>query len=351
MKDTIIQLQTEALAAIAAATTVDALAEVQQRYTGRKEGRLTAILKQMKDFSDEEKREVGPRANAARIAIEEAIQRREDELQEMQAAQDIDLTLPGIRPQRGTLHIMTQVMDDLLEVFEQLGFMVAEGPELESEYYNFEALNIPESHPARDIQDTFFIKSQIERTGAEERRDYGQDKWVMRTHTSPMQIRMMEEHGAPIRLVIPGRVFRNEATDATHDHTFYQLEGLVVDKGIAIGHLLWFLTEVMKQYYQKDVTVRLRPGYFPFVEPGYEIDLSCVFCDGAGCPVCKKTGWIEMGGSGMVHPSVLRAGGIDPEEYTGFAFGLGISRIPMLKYGIDDIRRIHQNDLSVLKQF
>jgi phenylalanyl-tRNA synthetase alpha chain len=348
MKDIVQKIQEETIVAIEKAASLIDIQEIRTRVLGRKDSALGNLLKDLKDLSAEVKREMGPLLNTARDIIEEALQTKTAELEEAKEAEGLDLTLPGIAPTRGALHPMTQVMNEMVDIFREFGFMVHEGPELDSEMYNFEALNIKESHPARDMQDTFFIETPITRL---EKRDLTDSKWVMRTHTSNMQVRIMEEHEPPIRCIIPGRVFRNEATDATHDHTFYQLEGFVVDKDISVGQLLWMLQEVLRAFYKKDITLRLRPGYFPFVEPGYEVDMSCVFCDQKGCGICKKTGWIEMAGSGMVHPEVFKAAGYPDGKYTGFAFGLGMSRIAMLKYGINDIRLMHENSFEFLNQF
>jgi phenylalanyl-tRNA synthetase alpha chain len=256
-----------------------------------------------------------------------------------QEKKPIDVTMDAGGRQIGHLHPMTQLIKDLEKLFSSMGFMVLDGPELESDYYNFEALNIPAWHPARDSQDTFYVEGSKD------------EKLLLRTHTSPVQIRAMQKYGAPLRCVVPGRVFRNEATDASHEHTFYQIEGLMVDENISIANLIAVMKEMVKGIYGKELNVRLRPGYFPFVEPGFELDIACSFCNGKGCPVCKHTGWIEMGGSGLVHPKVLAHGGIDPKKYTGFAFGMGITRLLMLKHGIDDIRQIMGGDLRFIKQF
>jgi phenylalanyl-tRNA synthetase alpha chain len=248
-----------------------------------------------------------------------------------------DPTLPGEKIESGHLHPLTLVMRDLEKVFKSMGFMILEGPELESDYYNFEALNIPKTHPARDMQDTFYID--------------GHPDLVMRTQTSNMQVRAMEKYGAPLRCAVIGATYRNEATDMSHEHSFHQIEGLMVDEKISLANLKAVLEEMLSGIYQQDVRVRIRPGYFPFVEPGLEVDMSCTFCKGKGCSVCKKTGWVEMLGAGLVHPNVLKHGGIDPKKYQGFAFGTGIERLTMLKYGINDIRLFHSGDLHFLKQF
>ncbi|MFH1326251.1 MAG: phenylalanine--tRNA ligase subunit alpha [Candidatus Falkowbacteria bacterium] len=259
-----------------------------------------------------------------------------------------DVTLPGEKIVSGHLHPLTLVQRDLEKIFKSMGFMILEGPELESDYYNFEALNIPKTHPARDMQDTFYVKSQID---TNQKQISTNTNLVMRTHTSNVQVRAMEKYGAPMRAVALGRIFRNEATDASHEHTFHQIEGIMIDENISLANLAAVLKEMFVGLYQQEVNIRMRPGYFPFVEPGLEIEMSCVFCQGKGCSVCKKTGWVEMLGAGLVHPNVLRAGKIDPDKYQGFAFGTGIERLAMLKYGIDDIRLFNSGDLHFLTQF
>ena len=319
------------------------LEELEQEYFGRKSGSFTAIAKEMKSLSADVKKEVGQLMNDVRTNLKEAIETKRTELQreamgKIAEEEAIDVTQPQLpKKERGNIHPMAQVEMELSELFQSMGFTVLDGPELESDYFNFEALNIPESHPARDSQDTFFIKDHPE--------------WVMRTHTSPVQVRALREHGAPIRAVVPGRVFRNESTDGSHEHTFYQLEGLVVDKDISIADLIGVMKGLLKGILKKDVEVRLRPGYFPFVEPGFELDMACQVCNGPGCGACKQSGWVEMIPCGLVHPEVIKAGGLDPEEYSGFAFGLGSMRLVMQKYGIEDIRHFQSGDLRFLKQF
>ncbi|MFH1030940.1 MAG: phenylalanine--tRNA ligase subunit alpha, partial [bacterium] len=242
-----------------------------------------------------------------------------------------------------------QVQNEIEDIFRSMGFMVLDGPELESEYYNFEALNIPSWHPARDMQDTFYVESRIK--NQELRIKKGEERLVMRTQTSAVQVRGMQKYGAPIKAIVPGRCFRNEATDASHEHTFYQVEGLMVGEGISLSNLFAISNKFLSKIFGKNIKNRFRPGYFPFVEPGLEMDLECVFCGGKGCRICKYTGWIEFSGAGMVHPNVLIAGGIDPSKYSGFAFGFGITRLVMMKYGIDDIRSLLSGDLRFLKQF
>ncbi|MFA5995292.1 MAG: phenylalanine--tRNA ligase subunit alpha [Patescibacteria group bacterium] len=327
-----------------------AIVACEQKYFSRKTGLLTQLLKGVKDLPVAQRKEFGEQANLLRHRLETQLATLKTACASGNITKQADLTLPGILPNIGHLHPLTQVAEELMDIFVAMGFMVYEGPELDNEFYNFEALNIPASHPARDIQDTFFIKTPIIRQ--QDKMKFAKDsKWVMRTHTSNMQVRMMQKFKPPLRCIIPGRVFRNEATDASHEHTFYQLEGFIVDENVSIGQLIWTLREIFRKFYKQEVKIRLRPGYFPFTEPSYEPDMSCTFCDQKGCKVCKYTGWVEMGGSGMIHPNVLKAAGYPAGKYTGFAFGMGINRLAMLKYDIDDGRRFMENDLRFLKQF
>ncbi len=253
---------------------------------------------------------------------------------EQEKKEAIDVTFPS-KPLGGSLHPITQVQYELIEIFRSLGFAVLRGPEAELDYYNFEALNIPSSHPARDMQDTFFLSADQ----------------VMRTHTSPVQVRAMEEYGAPLRAIVPGRVFRNEALDASHEHTFYQLEGMMIDENLTVSNLLGVMKLLLREMFGRDIKVRLRPGYFPFVEPGFELDAECSICAGSGCSVCKHSGWVELIPCGMIHPKVLEYGKIDTSKYNGWAFGMGLSRMVMMKYKIDDIRLMQSGDLRFLAQF
>jgi len=315
--------------------------KIENKYFSRKSGELAKLLKDIKDVSEDLRPKLGSLANEVKEEISQALAQKKADLgmeSEQELERDfIDVTLEIEKYKLGHLHPLTQVQNGLEDIFKSMGFMILDGPELESDYYNFEALNIPAWHPARDIQDTFYIESK--------------DNLLLRTHTSPVQIRAMQKYGAPLRGVVPGRVFRNEATDASHDHTFYQLEGLMIDKDIAITHLVAVMKEMLSAIFKKEVKVRLRPGYFPFVEPGFELDFGCLICHGKGCSICKNTGWIEFVGSGLVHPNVLKAGGIDPQKWSGFAFGLGLTRLVMMKYGIDDIRLMQSGDLRFLNQF
>ncbi|MCX6785363.1 MAG: phenylalanine--tRNA ligase subunit alpha [Candidatus Komeilibacteria bacterium] len=339
MENQIKKLKDEAIKEIKQSKALAALKKLEVKYLGRK-GELTKVLRGLHDLAEEQKPKIGQLANEVKTELEQLIKNIQIELEAgggVQTSQPIDLTLPGQKYPLGHLHPLTIVQRQLEEIFSRMGFMVLEGPELESEYYNFESLNIPASHPARDMQDTFYIKDQ--------------PGWLLRTQTSNQQVRTMEKYGAPLRAIFSGRVFRREATDASHDSAFYQLEGLMIDKDISIAHLITAMKTMLKGIFKKDVKVRLRPGYFSFVEPGFEVDVSCLLCDGKGCGVCKKTGWVEMIGAGLVHPKVLAAGGLDPKIWSGFAFGMGINRLVMLKYGIDDIRLFMSGDLRFLEQF
>lgn len=305
-----------------------------------KKGELTAVLKQMGKLSAEERPVIGQLANEVRAAIEAEVTKREAQLKELETArrlesEKIDVTMPGKPCEMGHKHPLSIVLDEVKDIFMGMGFDIAEGPEVELDYYNFEALNIPKNHPARDTQDTFYISDNI----------------VLRTQTSPVQIRVMEKQEPPIRIIAPGRVYRSDAVDATHSPLFHQIEGLVVDKGITMADLKGTLEAFAKRLYGEDTKIRLRPHHFPFTEPSCEIDVSCFRCGGKGCPMCKGEGWIEILGGGMVHPKVLKTGGIDPEEYSGFAFGVGLERLVMFRFNIDDMRLLYENDMRFLSQF
>jgi phenylalanyl-tRNA synthetase alpha chain len=339
MQDAIQELETGALARIEAAQTADELEAVRVDVLGRK-GALNEISKGMGKLAPEEKKAVGQSLNAAKQKLEAAYEARKqrfenDALNARLDAEWLDLTLPAPPPRRGHLHPITRIQRELENLFVSLGFAVLDGPEVEDEYHNFDALNIPPEHPARDMQDTFWL-------------DGGN---LLRTHTSPVQVRGMERLGPPLRMIAPGRVFRNESVDASHEHTFYQLEGMMIDREVSVAHLIYFMKTLLAQIFHREVTVRLRPGYFPFVEPGFELDIQCLICGGPGCPVCKQSGWVELLPCGLVNPNVLRMSGIDPEEWNGFAFGLGLTRLAMMRYAIDDIRQLQGGDLRFLEQF
>jgi len=351
MKKQLEQLKQEILSQLDKVKSSDVLRDLEIKYLGRK-GELTKILRRLADLSAEEKKVFGKLANETKAELLARFKQAKEELEGGAAGEFVDISLPAREKiKRGHLHPITQVQNELEDLFVSMGFMVLDGPELESDYYNFEALNIPAHHPARDTQDTFYVEGLTGEEGARERGGEEKSGLVMRTHTSPVQVRAMRKYGAPLRLVAPGRVFRSEALDANHEHTFYQLEGLMIDKNISISNLTAVLKEMLSGILKQEVKLRLRPGYFPFVEPGFEIDVSCTICSGCGCPSCKHGGWMEMLGAGLVHPNVLRAGGIDPEKYGGFAFGMGINRLAMMKYGIDDIRLFNSGDLRFLEQF
>lgn len=315
------------------------LEEIKTKFLGRK-GHLAVLMKELAELAGEERREIGQIANETKKAIEEGLARAEEarRVSETREGEQIDVTEPAFPVgERGHLHPITQIQERLEDLFYSMGFMVLDGPELESDYFNFTALNIPPTHPARDTQDTLYIK--------------GRNDQVMRTQTSPVQVRAMLKYGVPLRVIVPGRCFRNEATDARHEHTFYQLEGLMVDKDINFGHMKAVMEKVVKHLFGGEVKMRLRPKFYPFVEPGVRGEVTCFLCHGTGCRVCKSSGWLEVLGAGLVHPNVLREGGVDPNEYQGFAFGFGLSRLAMLKYGIDDSRLMQSGDFRFLNQF
>lgn len=343
MQEKLQQLKNQALPAIASSKNEAELTDLENKYLGRKNGELTELMKGLKDLNPEEKKNAGQLLNEIKKELEEAINKKREELSNAGFAQAIagekaDLSQPYLpKKERGHLHPNSIVQKELEDLFTSMGFMVLDGPELESDYYNFEAINIPPTHPARDVQDTFYIKNH--------------ENWLVRTHTSSNQVRAMEKYGAPLKMITPGRCFRNEATDARHEHTFYQLEGVVVDKDINFGHMKAVLETVAQKLFGPEIKVRLRPKFYPFVEPGVNGEVTCLLCGGKGCGVCKHTGWMEIFGAGMIHPNVLRAGGLDPQVYSGFAFGFGLTRLVMLKYGIDDVRLLQSGDLRFVRQF
>lgn len=332
------QLRTDLLAAVDAAGSLDALDAVRVHALG-KQGAVTGLLKTLGGMSPEERQETGPRIHALREAVTAAIAARKsgmerEALDARLAAETLDMTLPVDLPTTGGVHPVSQVMDELAEIFADLGFTVATGPEIEDDWYNFTALNIPETHPARAMHDTFYFNANM----------------LLRTHTSPVQVRTMEAQRPPIRIVCPGRVYRCDS-DITHSPMFHQVEGLLIDKDISFADLKGTIEEFLRVFFEKDLGVRFRPSFFPFTEPSAEVDMQCVMCNGEGCRVCKQTGWLEVMGCGMVHPNVLRMSGIDPEEFQGFAFGMGVERLAMLRYGVNDLRLFFDNDLRFLAQF
>ena len=320
------------------ATTRRDLDEVRVKYLGKR-GTLTQLLRALPGLPPAERPIVGKEANAAKAGLESELEARQTLLEGLErrarlAADRSDLTLPGRRVVPGALHPLTRVHDEIVDVFTGMGFAVAEGPEVELDFYNFEALNIPKDHPARDMQDTFYVGGEV----------------LLRTHTSPVQIRTMERQKPPVRIICPGRVYRRDA-DITHSPVFHQVEGLAVDRGISMGDLKGTLALFARELFGPDSRIRFRPSFFPFTEPSAEVDVLCFLCKGGGCRVCKQSGWLEILGSGMVHPRILRAMGYDTEEVTGWAFGMGIERVAMLRYGVDDIRLFFENDLRFLSQF
>ncbi len=351
MKEVLGKLKTQALEEIRGAPSAEALYQIQVKYLGRK-GELTNLMHGLKDLSPAEKPTLGKLFNEIKVGLESAFNQKQAALTSHEIEKNlkggwIDVTAPGTKYEIGHIHPLAQVQQEVEQIFSAMGFSIMDGPEVESEYYNFEGLNIPSWHPARDMQDTFFIKDDnaAKKDGAK------QGKLVLRTHTSPVQVRTMEKYGAPLRIIVPGRVFRNEATDARHEHTFNQVEGLLVDENISLAHLKGVMQEFLTRLFGREMKVRFRPGYFPFVEPGIELDMSCLLCGEKGCRVCKYTGWLEFMGAGMVHPNVLKAGGIDPKKYQGWAFGFGLTRLVMMRYGIDDIRLLSSGDLRFIEQF
>lgn len=319
-------------------STVEELEKLRVEFIGRK-GKVTQLLKEIPNLPPEERKDFGRACNVLKSEIEEAIKEKLKELKEKEKRERlekerIDVTLPGRKRELGALHPVTKTLKEIVRIFTSMGFTVAEGPEIETDFYNFEALNIPKGHPAREMQDTFYITDEI----------------VLRTHTSPVQVRVMEKHQPPIQIIAPGKVYRKDA-DVTHTPMFHQVEGLMVDEKVTFADLKGVLEVFLKEIFGSDTKVRFRPSYFPFTEPSAEVDIGCVICGGKGCKVCKGTGWLEILGCGMVDPAVFKAVGINPEIYQGFAFGMGVERIAMLKYGIDDLRLFFENDLRFLRQF
>jgi phenylalanyl-tRNA synthetase alpha chain len=336
--DKLERLQSEVVISISQASTEKEISEIRVKYLGKK-GSITQVLKSLGTLPESERREVGQRANQLKESTEAKIEEtllqiQERERREALEREKIDVTLPGRRIPVGKRHPLTQILDEIIDIFSRLGFEVVEGPEVELDYYNFEALNIPQGHPAREMQATFFISEDV----------------VLRTHTSPVQVRTMEKKRPPVRVICPGAVYRCDS-DPTHSPMFHQVEGLLVDKGITFADLKGVLTVFVHQMFGKETKLRFRTSFFPFTEPSAEIDIECFICGGKGCGVCSNTGWLEILGSGMVDPAVYKFVNYDPEEVTGFAFGMGIERIAMLKFGINDIRLFFTNDLRFLKQF
>lgn len=348
MNSQIEKLKSDMFADLKVAKSEAGIKEVEVKYFGR-QGLFNDIMKSLKDLSAEDKQIVGKAANVAKKALEEAIEKRYSEVEHEKLSliaeeEWMDVTVPGKKPSVGHRHLISKFIDDIEQVFAKMGFEMAEGPEVEKEYYNFDQLNIPETHPARDMHDTFWVKNL--------------EKYVLRTHTSPVQIHYMEDHKPPIRVIAPGKTFRKDS-DATHSPMFHQLEGLMVDTDISMANLKAVMTQALQQIFEDDsIKTRFRVSYFPFVEPGMEIDCTCPICkgngklsDGVPCRLCKQCGWLEIAGAGMVHPKVLKNVGLDPEKYTGFAFGMGLDRMIMIKYRINHLRLFFENDLRFIQQF
>lgn len=332
MKEKIAKLKQEAISELATLTKEADILNCKSKYLGKK-SELSTLLASLKNLTVEEKKEMGPLLNQTKKELEELFTNKIEEVNNI-VSYSFDETMP-VSPKVGTLHPITLVIKEMTDILKRMGFTVVSGPEMEKEYYNFEALNIPKNHPARDMQDTYYLSNGD----------------LLRTHTSPNQVRAMQKYGAPLKVCAPGRVFRNEDMDANHETTFFQLEGMVIDKDISISNLIYVMRILLSETFKKEVKVRLRPGFFPFTEPSFELDCSCLICGGKGCPTCKNSGWLEFCGCGMIHPNVLKESGIDPEEYTGFAFGFGITRIAMMKYKIGDIRVLNSGDVRALKEF
>ena len=332
MKDNVLKLKENALEEMKKLSKEADVLNCKAKYLGKK-SELNELLGSLNELYVDENKVMGPLLNQTKKELEEAFSQKIEEINN-QVSYDFDETLPTY-VETGSLHPITLVIKEMTDILKKMGFTVVSGPEMEEEYYNFEALNIPKDHPARDMQDTYYLSNGK----------------LLRTHTSPNQVRAMQKYGAPLKVCAPGRVFRNEDMDANHDTTFFQLEGMVIDKGISISNLIYVMRSLLSETFKKEVKVRLRPGFFPFTEPSFELDCSCLMCDGKGCPTCKGAGWIEFCGCGMIHPNVLRESEIDPEEYTGFAFGFGVTRLAMMKYKIGDIRVLNSGDVRALNEF
>ncbi|MEK9170605.1 MAG: phenylalanine--tRNA ligase subunit alpha [Patescibacteria group bacterium] len=357
------ELKASALNSIKNSKDLKSLEEIRVKFLGRKDGEITRILRSLKDLSIEEKRKIGPLANALQKEIEETLNEKLKQLTtyNLQLTTGIDLTMPGKKVSSGHLHPLTIIEKEIREIFKAMNFSVVDGPEVESEFYNFDALNIPKNHPARDAWDTFWLRQNESKVESKKLKE----RLLLRTHTSPVQIRYMEQHKPPFQIIVPGRVFRYEATDASHETNFHQVEGLMVGKNITLANFKFVIQEFFSRLFKKNVKIRLRPSYFPFVEPGLEVDVECIKCSmrmpeqssirkahaNESCSVCKGTGWLEIMGAGMVHPKVFEAVHYNPRDWQGFAFGLGLERVAMIKYNIPDIRLFCSGDLRFIKQF
>ncbi|HOX10505.1 MAG TPA: phenylalanine--tRNA ligase subunit alpha [Candidatus Moranbacteria bacterium] len=342
MIDKINSIKNGALNSIEKAGSLDDLENLKIKYLGRK-SEFTNILKSLKDLPEEQRRTVGQQSNATKKAIEDVFMQKEQELKAKSfdfAAEKIDVTMPAKKMRRGHLHMLTQVRNEIEDIFTSMGFETVEGPEIETEFYNFDALNMPKDHPARDMQDTFWLKTEK-----------GKERLALRTQTSAAQVKYMEKHEPPLRIIVPGKCFRREATDSTHEHTFYQFEALMVGEDINVGNLKYIAQEFFSKFFKKDIKVRLRPSYFPFTEPSFEFDISCTVCGGKGCSACRNAGWLEIGGAGMVNQNVFIAAGYKRNAYQGLAWGFGLERLAMMKYKVTEIRLFHGSDLRFIKQF
>ena len=339
MKEKISQLKARFEEELSGAKIADALENIRVSFLGKK-GYITDLLKGLRDVPNEEKKEAGQLINTLKTSVENAIAEKAKEIEEealsnaIRSAKKYNPTIPS-GDDVGSYHPITLIQRELEEIFESMGFTVEDYYEIVDDYNCFEAVNVPKDHPARDMQDTYYLEN-------------GQ---LLKTQTTAAQNHIMKKYGAPLRAIFPGRCFRNESTDACHENTFFQMEGMMIDKNISISNLIYFMKTMLSEVFRRDITVRLRPGFFPFTEPGFELDINCLICGGKGCPSCKNSGWLELCPCGMIHPNVLREGGIDPEEYTGFAFGLGMTRLAMMKYGIKDIRDFNSGNLKSLSQF
>ena len=341
MKKDIKSLKIKALKDIKGVQNLKDLDVIYKKYLGKK-GELVLILRGLKQIPEKNRKKIGKQANELKVFLKQSIEQKQKTFKAAKttAAKKtwIDITAPGKKPSIGHLHPLTQVKREIMNIFQSMGFEIVQGPEIETEWYNFDALNVPKDHPARDLWDTLWLKTQGK-------------KLLLRTHTSPMQARYMEKHNPPLRIIVPGKSFRHEATDPSHEFQFYQIEGLVVDKNVSVAHFRAIISEFFKRFFNKKLKFRLRPDYFPFTEPSFDIAISCLICNGKGCPVCKKTGWLEMAGAGMVHPNVFKAVGYNPKQWQGWAFGFGWDRLAMMKYKINDIRLFNSGDLRFLEQF
>ncbi len=332
------EIKREAKEEILEAKDLRDLDKIFKKFLGKK-GKLREISKKLKELSQKERKKIGMEINLVKKELEKLIEKKKTELKKEYLEtkeKKIDITVPGKKIEKGHLHPITQVRRKVEEIFQSMGFSLVEGPEIENEWYNFDALNIPKNHPARDLWDTFWLK---------------EDKLLLRTHTTPVDVRYLEKNNPPLRIIIPGRIFRHEATDASHEINFYQIDGLMIDKDISIADFKGIIKKFFILFFNKEISIRLRPSFFPFTEPSFEVDVLCVNCKGKGCSVCSQTGWVEMMGAGMIHPNVLKNSGLNPKFWQGFAFGMGLDRLTMMKFKITDIRLFYCGDLRFLKQF